>query len=239
MHKMSISNLIPATSLKIVGRGHVYHAVASPLLLKTFEDVWHRGNEFLELWCWNLVPFLPDIGFQLLKSSWPSLMYFSFNDVQNVLNRWKIWTPGRPIQHPDPSTIKSCCCNSCSVWFCIVLLKYTRLEGSICCSKTFIYFSIHSAFQNMQAAHTVCTYAPHTIKDAGCWTERGEHAGRSPSSLAWRTQHPWFRTRMSNLDLSDHRTLLYFEKVHYKWALVHRTQWRFWTMFTYGFLFAW
>ncbi len=49
MHKMSISNLIPATSLKIVGRGHVYHGVASPLLLKTFEDVWHRGYEFLEL----------------------------------------------------------------------------------------------------------------------------------------------------------------------------------------------
>ncbi len=44
----------------------------------------HRGYEFLEFWCWNLVPFLPDIGFQLLKS-------FSFNDVPNVLYRWKIW----------------------------------------------------------------------------------------------------------------------------------------------------
>ncbi len=45
-------------------------------------------------------------------------------------------------------------------------------------------FSIHSAFQNMQAAHTVCTYAPHTIRNAGFWTERWWHAGRSPSSLA-------------------------------------------------------
>ncbi len=37
----------------------------------------HRGYAFLEFWCWNLVPFLPDIGFQLLKSSWSSLTYFS------------------------------------------------------------------------------------------------------------------------------------------------------------------
>ncbi len=27
----------------------------------------HRGYEFLEFCWWNLVPFLPDIGFQLLK----------------------------------------------------------------------------------------------------------------------------------------------------------------------------
>ncbi len=77
-----------------------------------------RGCEFLEFWCWNLVPFLPDIGFQLLKS-------FSFNDAPNVLYRWKIWTAGRPIQHLDSSTTKPCCCNSCSMWFWIVLLKYT------------------------------------------------------------------------------------------------------------------
>ncbi len=45
--------------------------------------------------------------------------------VVNVLFRGKIWTAGSPIQHPDSSTTKSCCCNSCSMWFCIVLLKYT------------------------------------------------------------------------------------------------------------------
>ncbi len=86
----------------------------------------HRGYEFLEFWCWDLVPFLPDIGFQLLKSSWSSVTYISFNDAANVLYRWRIWTAGRPIQHPDSSTTKPCCCNSCSMWFCIVLLKYTR-----------------------------------------------------------------------------------------------------------------
>ncbi len=44
---------------------------------------------------------------------------------------------------------------------------------------------------------------------------------------------------MSNLDSSDHRTLFHFETDHFKWALAHRTRRRFWTMFTYGFLFAW
>ncbi len=47
----------------------------------------HRGHEFLEFCCWNFVPFLPDVGFQLLKSLWSSLMYFSCNDASNVLYR--------------------------------------------------------------------------------------------------------------------------------------------------------
>ncbi len=39
----------------------------------------------MEFCFWNLVTFLPDIGFQLLKSSWLCLTYFSFNDVPNAL----------------------------------------------------------------------------------------------------------------------------------------------------------
>ncbi len=47
------------------------------------------------------------------------------------------------------------------MWFCIVLLKYTSSGGvHMLLWNLYIPFSIHSAFQNMQAAHTVCTYAP-------------------------------------------------------------------------------
>ncbi len=67
------------------------------------------------------------------------------------------------------------------------------------------------------------------------WTESWWHAGRSPSSLARRTQYPWFPSRMSNFDSSYHRTFFHFETVQ---SLAHRTQQRFWTMFTYGFLFC-
>ncbi len=112
-----------------------------------------------------------------------------------------------------------------------------RVEGSICCSKTFTYLS--AFIVPSKTCKLLIPYAlmhPHTIRDAGFWTERWWHAGRSPSSLARRTGHPWFPTRMSILDSSDHRTLFHSETVHFKWALAHRTRRRFWTMFTYGFL---
>ncbi len=115
-----------------------------------------------------------------------------------------------------------------------------RLEGSICCSKTFIYLS--AFIVPSKTCKLPIPYAlmhPHTIRDAGFWSECWWHAGRSPSSLARRTRHPWFPTRMSDLYSSDHRTRFHFETVHFKWALAHRTRRRFWTMFTYGFLFAW
>ncbi len=129
----------------------------------------HLCYEFLEFWCWNLVPLLADIGFQLLKSLRSSLMYFSFNDAPNVLYRWKIWTAGRPIQHLDSSTAKPCCCNSCSMWFCIVLFQaFPEIDviwrgAYVAVKHLYTLFSIYSAFQNMQAAHTVCTPIPSEI----------------------------------------------------------------------------
>ncbi len=118
---------LPATSLKIIGTGACLSWCSiSSSFQNSLKTSGHRGYEFLEFKCWNLGPFSPDIGFQLLKSLWSSLTYFTFNDFPNVLYRWKIWTAGRPIEHPDSSTMKPCCCNSCSMWFCIVLLKYTR-----------------------------------------------------------------------------------------------------------------
>ncbi len=108
---------MPATSLKIVGTGACLPWCSiSSSFQNSFKMSGHRGYEFLKFWCWNLVPFLPDIRFQLLKSLWSSLtFYFSFNDAPNVLYRWKIWMAGRPIQHSDSSTMKPCCCNSCSM----------------------------------------------------------------------------------------------------------------------------
>ncbi len=84
----------------------------------------------------------------------------------------------------------------------------------------------------------LCTPIPSEYH-AGFWTECWWHAGRSPSSLTRRARRPWFPTRMSNLDSSDHRKCFHFKTVHFKWALAHRTRQRFWTMFTFGFLFAW
>ncbi len=85
-----------------------------------------------------------------------------------------------------------------------------RLEGTIYCSKTFIYISafiVPSKTCKLPIPHALMH--PHTIRDAGFWTERWWHAERSPSPLARRTRHPWFPTRMSHLDSSDHRTLFH------------------------------
>ncbi len=79
-----------------------------------------------------------------------------------------IWTAGWPIQHrtlllrSHAVVISAVCGFALSCWNTQGLPWNTcRLEGSICWSKIFyIPFSIHSAFQSMQAAHTVCTYAP-------------------------------------------------------------------------------
>ncbi len=88
MFKQKFYNLMPATGLKIVGTGACLPLCSiSSSFQNSLKTSGHRGYEFLEFWCWNLVPFLPDIGFQLLKSLWSSLTYFSFNDVPNVLYR--------------------------------------------------------------------------------------------------------------------------------------------------------
>ncbi len=100
------------------------------------------------------------------------------------------------------------------------------LEGGICSSKTFIYLSSFIVPSKCKLPIPYALIHPHTIRDAGFWTECWWHTGRSPSFLVQRTRRLWFPTSISNLDSSDHRTLFQFETNH------------FWTMFTYGFLLA-
>ncbi len=86
-----ISNLMPATGLKITGTGAClpWCSIFSSFQ-NSLKTSGHRGYGFLEFWCWNLVPFLPDIGFQLLKSSWSSLP--RGNGVRDFQQECQIWT---------------------------------------------------------------------------------------------------------------------------------------------------
>ncbi len=154
-----ISNLIPATGLKKVGTGACLPRCSiSSSFQKSFKMSGHRGYEFLEFWCWNLVPFLPDVGFQLLKSSWSSLTYFSLmmRQMFSIGER-----SGLQAGQFSTRTLLLRCWN-------------TRcLEGSICCSKTFIYLS--AFIVPSKTCKLPIPYAlmhPHTIRDAGFWTER-------------------------------------------------------------------
>ncbi len=68
--------MMPATGLKIVGRGACLPWCSISSFQNSLKTSGHRGFEFLEFWWWNLVPFLPDIGFQMLQSFWSPLTYF-------------------------------------------------------------------------------------------------------------------------------------------------------------------
>ncbi len=96
-----------------------------------------------------------------------------------------------------------------------------HLEGSICCSKTFIYLS--AFIVPSKTCKLPIPYAPPYHQR--CWLLNWMLITHWKVSLLFsrRTQRQWFPTRMSNLDSSDHRTLYHFETVHFKWALAHRT----------------
>lgn len=67
---------------------------------RTWED-WLL--EFLE--GGNIVPFLFNVGFQLLNSP-ESLLGFSLSDEMNFLPWWEVWTAGKPVLYPDSSNRK-------------------------------------------------------------------------------------------------------------------------------------
>ena len=77
----------------------------------------------LDLWERKVVAFLSDIGFNLLNSPWS---HFVFHYVANVLSWWKVWTAGRPLQHPNSSTTKTCSYNRLSMRSSVVLVKYAK-----------------------------------------------------------------------------------------------------------------
>ncbi len=214
---------MPATGLKIVGtRACLPCCNISSSFQNSMKTSGHRGNEFLEFWlcCWRVFGRHWRI-FHLMMHQ-----MFSIGERSGLqAGQFSIRTL---LLRSHAVVISAVCGFALSCW------NRHHLEGSICCSKTFIYLS---AF--IVPSKTCKLPIPYAliIRDAGFWPERWWHAGRSSSSLAWRTQRPWFPTRMSNLDSSNHRTLFHFETVHFKWALAHRTRRRFWTMFTNGFLF--
>ncbi len=142
-----ISNLMPATGLKIVGTG-----ACLPWCSISLKTSGHRGYEFLKFCCWNLVPFLLDIRFQLLKSLWLSLTYlwrifclmmrqmFSIGERSGLqAGQFSTWTL---LLQSHAVVIAAVCGYALSCWNTQGLLwNRRRLEGSICCSKTFIYLS--------------------------------------------------------------------------------------------------
>ncbi len=85
-----ISNLMPATHLKIVGTGACLPWCSiSSSFQNSLKMSGYRGYEFWEFLCWDLVqfgPFLPD-RFPTAEEFVFVFDVFCFNDVPNVLYR--------------------------------------------------------------------------------------------------------------------------------------------------------
>ena len=165
-----ILNFMAATHLKKkFGQGHVYHCVVSCSFYSSLKTSGNWGDELLDLWERNIASFLSDMGF-----------YFFFENIWWIM-KCKIQQSlkgldCRPVQHPDFSTMKQCCCNRSSVRFSIVLLNFARLslkrpnlDITICCSKTCMYPS--GLMVPLQMLVLKALMHPHTIRDAGFWTE--------------------------------------------------------------------
>ncbi len=104
----------------------------------------NRGYEFLEFWCWNLVPFLP--VFQLVFSCWRVRgrlwHYFCFMMCQifSIGERSGLqagqFSTQTLLLRSHAVVIAAVCGLALLCW------NRRRLEGSICwMSKTFIYLS--------------------------------------------------------------------------------------------------
>ncbi len=136
---------MPATDLKIIGT----RACLPWCGISSSFQVWRRlGIEVISFWSIGVGIWSHSC---LISNCWRvrgRLWHISlFNNVPNFLYRWKIWTAARSIKHLDSST-EPCYCNSCSMCFCIVLLKYTRPSWkrlyavSCMCVGCHLYFCI-------------------------------------------------------------------------------------------------
>ncbi len=187
-----ISNLMPATGLKIVGTGACLPWCSISSSFQTsLKTSGHRGYAFLEFWCWNLVPFLPDIGscWRVRGHPWHVFrlimrQMFSTGEISGL--QAGQFSTRTLLLWSYAVLIATVCGFALSCWN-TQGLPWNRhhLEGSICCSKTFIYLS--AFIMPSKTCKLPIPYAfihPHTIRDAGFWTERWWHAGRSPYTLA-------------------------------------------------------
>ena len=124
------------------------HCVASSLLLTTVCK--HLGIKRPDLWERNVVPF---------HSS--SLSNIEFHDAPNIFSCWKVGSaPWLILLLPSHDVVIDAVCG----W--IMRSPPCYPNRSTCCSKTCIYlFSI-------DVASPQTLMRPHTVRDAGFWSER-------------------------------------------------------------------
>ncbi len=162
---------MPAIGLKIVETGHVYNGVASPPFY--FKTVWRRlGIEVMSFWS-SSVEIWSYSCLIKISSCWSlwSVLTFSFFRLMICL----MFSIGeRSGLQKDQFSTRTLLLRSHTVVIAAVCGLHCPAEIHICCSKTFIYiisaFIVPSKTCNLPILYSFMH--PHTIRDAGFWTER-------------------------------------------------------------------
>ncbi len=133
------------------------------------------GDKLLKFRNRNVVPFLSNTGFLgLLCRIFLFMMHQMFSmGERSGLQAGHLSTRILLLRSHDV-VIDAVCGLALSCWKMQGLpWKRRRLDGSICCSRTWIYLSaLMVPFQMCKMPMPHALKQPHTIRDAGFWTER-------------------------------------------------------------------
>ncbi len=160
---------MPVTGLKIVGTGVCLPWCSIPLL---FEGCWVLVMEFGIILAWYR--FSAAEEFVVVFDIFHLMMHqmFSIGERSGLQAGW--FSTRTLLLRSHAVVIAAVCGFALSCWNTQGLSWNRRhLEGSICCTKTFIYLS--AFIVPSKTCKLPIPYAlmhPHTIRDAGFWTER-------------------------------------------------------------------
>ncbi len=155
---------------KLLGRGHVYHGVASPLLFKT---VWRRlGIELMSfgvgIWSYSCLIYVSSC-WRVCGCLWcifRLMMHQMFSIGERSGLQAGQFSTRTLLLRSHAVVIAAVCGFALSCW------NTRHLEGSICCSKTFIYLSAFIVPSKTCKLPITCALMhPHTIRDDDFWTE--------------------------------------------------------------------
>lgn len=171
----------------------------------------HLGSEETNCWSFGGGMSSHSCLMQESESSFFSLPELLFDDRPNAFCWWKVWTAGRPVQHLDSSTVKSSCCDGCSMWFSNVLLKYARTFQKETMSgwEHMLFLNLWYCLHTTLVLHITTLQTEHCYKDMSSWPHCGTNAFWTEhwqvrqwlSSLVCRTWCPRFPKRTKNFDL--------------------------------------
>ena len=166
---------------KKLGQGHFHHCVASPLLLTTLNR--RLGTEetsfsSLEIGMLSHSCLIQASNCSIVLGLLCCTFLFMMRQMFSIGERSGLQTGHFSTRilllRSHDVVIDAECGMALSCWKMQGLpWKRWRLDGSICCSRTWIYFSaLMVPFQTCRLPMPHALMQPHTIRDAGFWTER-------------------------------------------------------------------